>query len=650
VYKKSQLSSAVIHLIAILVVSFVPSVQAATFCVSDAAGLQDALTQAASNGEDDIIKVQQGTYIGNFVYASSEANAITIEGGYASGCASCSIDPANTVLDGNESGNVLAISTDKTTHAKIEGLTLQNGVASKNGGGIYFNTDGGGLEVDDCLFGENKALGGGGGGIYAYSSMLVLTNNTFTGNSASGVYAYAPGGTISLSNNTFSQNSGGGLCAYTPNGTLTLANNTFTGNTTSRNSGGGVYAHAYQGIVTLTDNTFMENSSGGVFVLAYQGTITDNMFTENSTSGSGGGMSAEVSTLILTNNIFTRNSAYYEGGGLCSDYPLENLATTLINNTFIENSSSCGGGVYANAYEGTITLTNNTFKENTTSRRSGGGVYASSPKITFTGNIFCGNCAYSSGGGVYADPDDGSLTMNNNDFYGNQGGRGTGGALSASLKYSNSIARIYNNILWMNSAPQGGDLWINNDGNGDFLPSPVNLFNNNFDQSAEGTWIQIPFPIDSSNLNKADPLFLDTANGDPHLYAGSPCIDAGDNNAPELPSTDKDGNPRICDGAVDMGAYEFPIFNVEPSGKCGGKAPCYSTIQDAINAMFRTGTIRISEGPHLGTPTVNKAGKRVTLEGGWDTKFQNQNGTTILRNAPKAPKGSITLQNLNIKP
>ena len=46
---------------------------AETFCVSDAAGLQNALTKAASNGEDDTVQIERGTYLGSFIYASTEA-------------------------------------------------------------------------------------------------------------------------------------------------------------------------------------------------------------------------------------------------------------------------------------------------------------------------------------------------------------------------------------------------------------------------------------------------------------------------------------------------------------------------------------------------------------------------------------------------
>lgn len=68
----------------------------------------------------------------------------------------------------------------------------------------------------------------------------------------------------------------------------------------------------------------------------------------------------------------------------------------------------------------------------------------------------------------------------------------------------------------------------------------------------------------------ADPAFADPGNGDFRLSAGSPCIDAGQNNAiAGRTGTDLDGNPRFADdpaaadtgcgvpAVVDMGAYEY---------------------------------------------------------------------------------------------
>ncbi|MEW6007275.1 MAG: choice-of-anchor Q domain-containing protein [bacterium] len=68
----------------------------------------------------------------------------------------------------------------------------------------------------------------------------------------------------------------------------------------------------------------------------------------------------------------------------------------------------------------------------------------------------------------------------------------------------------------------------------------------------------------------ADPLFVSPT--DFHLQPTSPCIDAGSNTAPALPPTDKDGNPRIVNGIVDMGAYEYqggPILSILSLTKSG---------------------------------------------------------------------------------
>jgi len=68
-----------------------------------------------------------------------------------------------------------------------------------------------------------------------------------------------------------------------------------------------------------------------------------------------------------------------------------------------------------------------------------------------------------------------------------------------------------------------------------------------------------------------DPEFVDRLGGDFHLTASSPCLNAGSNSAPGIPAFDIDGNARIYDGIVDVGADEFsssfvhkPVIN--PAG------------------------------------------------------------------------------------
>jgi hypothetical protein len=59
----------------------------------------------------------------------------------------------------------------------------------------------------------------------------------------------------------------------------------------------------------------------------------------------------------------------------------------------------------------------------------------------------------------------------------------------------------------------------------------------------------------NGNITNA-PLFVDAANGNFRLQSNSPCINWG-NNSVVSNTTDLAGNPRIVEGVVDMGAYEY---------------------------------------------------------------------------------------------
>jgi len=554
----------------------------ADFCVSCTTELQNALTTAASNVEDDTIQIAQGTYSGNFIYSSEDSTNLALKGGYIEGCGSRTVDPSNTILDGAGSNIVLALGSKGIAKFSVEGLTFRNGLATsisivKYGGGLYAKT-GGHIILSSNTF-SNNVSETYGGGAYLFGDIVTLDNNSFLINRAS----YNGGGllvdsysTIALNANTFAKNSciypGGGGGAQLTGIDITLSNNTFSENSLGEKGGGGQGGGAsiYGSRITLTGNAVVSNSSGefggdgggGVFLMAKdpgppaQVTLTNNVFYMNRAWRYAGGAVIFGDTVSLSGNIFRGNKTYSPGGS-GGGAEVASRTCTLTDNIFIQNHSFEGGGVEIGG--GNMFLDGNLFLENMSSGAGGADLFAGN--ILLKNNSFIRNTAFSTnygqGGGILIRVvDSAAVIMTNNTFSHNRATlQGGGFYLTPTGNVTSISCSLYNNIIWNNDAYQGSDLWINNLGEDPLFPLEINLFNNDFDQSASGTYIVSPFAIDSSNLNNIDPGFVSSENY--HLSSFSPCIDTGSNDAPNLPESDKDGNPRIFNGTVDMGAYEY---------------------------------------------------------------------------------------------
>jgi len=91
------------------------------------------------------------------------------------------------------------------------------------------------------------------------------------------------------------------------------------------------------------------------------------------------------------------------------------------------------------------------------------------------------------------------------------------------------------------------------------------------------------------------------------------------------------------------------IYVNKNDDNCGGKTPCYTSIQAAINEASTGAVIRIAQGTYSEPITLSTA-KSVTLRGCWNSTFTSQTPNTTFIKAPRATQGSITIQEAGVRP
>ena len=309
------------------------------------------------------------------------------------------------------------------------------------------------------------------------------------------------------------------------------------------------------------------NFGGGVRIGSSSPTVRGNIITGNHSCTGVGIYSSFGSPLIQGNRITQNAIAGCTGGWGIGVYIGGNSAAEILDNEITDNTgeASSGGGVALFA-AGNAVVRNNVIARNSTAGAAGCGwggglVSANFSQAKIIGNLIVGNRACF-GGGVDWGGSTGTSLFVNNTIADNEASVAWPGMHVSGFDARNEL---HNNII---TARTGPALYCENAAT---VSSPTLTSNDIFsgESAAYGGTC-----ADQTGLNgniSADPVFLGAANRDYRVAMTSPVVDAGNDGAPSLPSTDLAGFARVFDGngdgvaRVDMGALESrnraPVVN-----------------------------------------------------------------------------------------
>jgi hypothetical protein len=502
----------------------------------DYATIQGAVDAA---GSGDIIRVVgHNTYVENVVITKS----LTLLGGCVN--AACAVRAPGifvTTIDGAGADRVVTIEGEgNLITVTVDGFVITGGDASgdarhpHHGGGVgSWNAN---LALQHSVITDNVAArttGGSGGGVYVESGSAAISHNHVVSNQASasltgyggGIALHQTSGQVSdnmIQDNTSSAATygGGGGVSIQECNDLVVTGNTIHDNTAAASDagyGGGVYVQ-YSTVLTLADNAIYANTGsasgvgegGGLYMYKSQVVMSENRIRENLASrtsyGTGGGISVVVSDAVLEHNWVVSNTASLSstagmGGGLsfCSD-----VTATLSGDVVLSNTASSEG--------------------------NGHGIdIGSHVLLTATNIVVAKNHASGSGGAIAIFTLSSTVTIVNSTVVSN--------TYKGILCSGSPTVTLVNLILWGNGDEMSG-----------FGAAFLYLAYSDVEDADTGP-----------GVIHQDPLFVDAANDDFRLQAGSPCIDAGADPTiyPWVPGEDWDGDPRPNGSGYDIGADEF---------------------------------------------------------------------------------------------
>ena len=529
----------------------------------------------------------------------------------------------------------------------VSGITsfnvqIRNLKVEKKHRGVIFEGQGNGTI-------ENVNASGNHVGIYLWNgSNNKIINNITNENTHCGVVLDADetvNRSNTIANHAANSNASFGILLW-----LDCPNTTITGNTVTYNGNTGISISAGSNDCTITDNTVKNNlagivigreSDGSTAVGSHYNEIVNNTLHLNTNTGlglvssnknilknnqitgngTGGLWLTSSSSNIITNNVCDSNS----GHGIA-------LTSASSNNRLTDNTASYNGevGILFNSGSNSNIVTEHVANANAN------GIKIMKSKYNELGNNTLNDNTQN---GLSIELSDGNI-ISNNQIKGTQNSGNAGIVLVSSMNneiFSNNITHHrWWGIFLNNSRGQTiyNNIFNNPSGNAGFSGSSTNNIWNI--SKTAGTNI-VGGPYKGGNFwGKPDGTGFSQVTGD----------------------SDWDG---ICDtpytpctanvDALPLHEYALPnvIYVNQDDPTCGGKTPCFTTIQTAMDFSASGMAIRISQGTYNENVRLRDP-KEITVDGGWDTSFETQSDKATVIRPPGTSAGSITFLNLLFKP
>ena len=531
---------------------------------------------------------------------------------------------SSAVLDGviitGGNGNGTALYTERGGGVQVVAgcptltrCTIRGNRADWCGGGM-FNDENSRATISECLFTAN-ACSDKGGAVYNLGSAPVFTECTFTANAAVyyGAAIHNASSSPVISHCVFENNLTGKVAGAVSisAGSPTISDCVFRANTSQTNA---ALVNRDKSSATVVRCSFLRNSAA-ITNTSADLRIQDSVFEENGPMYNGSTVYSEGGTLSLTGCRLSRNQFY--GVKVRNGTSLQLAGCTVESCMYVgvdcgqatvrlTDCTFVGNSQWAfHLYQSSGVITDCLFKDN-----SGGAVACSSnSRPRFMGCRFIGNLGYSA-----LAMDTGEATLIDCLFAGNmQGGlslyRTTATVQNclftanscttagAGISFGESTASLTNCTFFNNTAPHGSSLAarVASIPHG---PSAVAASNCIFWGGNEPIWTDdgSTFTVSYSDVQggfaglgniNADPRLAKpegpdgtpgTLDDDLRLRPGSPCIDAGDNNALPFDTFDLDGDwdtfeplpfdaagrPRRLDdpAATDTGSGTAPVVDM----------------------------------------------------------------------------------------